>query len=215
MNYLSCTRVVVLMGMSVFFAGTVIPQTAKAESPWLVKARLLGVLPDDSSTDITVIGGKAEVDDTITADLDISYFFTKNIAAALILGTCKNDVSAVDTAVGNLDLGDVWLLPPTLTAQYHFSPDSQFRPYVGAGVNYTFFYNADAGVAQGVDYDNKFGFALQAGFDLGLDEHWALNVDVKKIWLNTDVTVHALGTSVTTKVDIDPWLIGVGIAYRF
>jgi outer membrane protein len=218
MNFLSCTKLLLIMVMSVFLTTTISPLTAKAEevkSPWLVRARLLGVVPDDSSSDITVIGGHAEVDDSITADLDFTYFFTNHFATELTLAVAKNDVGAVNTAVGDLDLGHVYLLPPTLTAQYHFTPDSRFRPYVGAGVNYTVFFNADAGVANDIEYDNGFGFALQAGFDIGLDENWALNFDVKKLLLSTDVTVHALGTTVHTDVDIDPWLFGIGIAYRF
>lgn len=99
--------------------------------------------------------------------------------------------------------------------QYHFIPGGTFRPYVGAGVNYTIFFDGDSGVAEDLDYDNGFGLAVQAGFDIELDENWALNFDVKKIWLSTDVTVRALGTTVETDVDIDPWLFGVGIAYRF
>jgi outer membrane protein len=218
MNVLSCTKVVLILLMSVFFTTTILPLTAMAEetkSPWLVRARLLGVVPDDSSSDITVIGGQAEVDDSVTLDLDFTYFFTNHFATELTLTVAKNDVSAVNTAVGDLDLGHVYLLPPTLTAQYHFLPDGRFRPYVGAGINYNVFFNEDSGVANDIEYDNEIGYALQAGFDIGLDDHWALNVDVKKVWLSTDVTVHALGTTVQTEVDIDPWLFGMGIAYRF
>ncbi len=218
MNVLSHTKVVLIMVLSIFITTTILPLTAMAEegkSPWLIRARLLGVVPDDSSSDITVIGGKAEVDDSVTADLDFTYFFTNNFATELTLAVAKNDVNAVNTAAGDLDLGHVYLLPPTLTAQYHFLPDGRFRPYIGAGVNYTVFFNADSGVANDIDYDNGFGLALQVGFDIGIDENWAINFDVKKIWLNTDVTVQALGTTVQTDVDIDPWLIGMGIAYRF
>jgi outer membrane protein len=117
--------------------------------------------------------------------------------------------------VGNIDLGDVKLLPPTLTLQYHFIPDGKFRPYIGAGVNYTVFFDDDPGDATSIDYDNAFGFALQAGVDIGINEHWAINFDVKKIWLSTDVSVRALATNVKTEVDIDPWLFGIGLAYRF
>jgi len=218
MNIFSSTKVLFILFVSVCFMSTVLPLTAMAEggkSPWLMRARLLGVMPDDSSSDITVIGGKAEVDNSVTVDLDFAYFITQNFAAELTLTVAKNDVSATKTAVGDIDLGHVYLLPPTLTAQYHFLPDGKFRPYVGAGINYTVFFNADAGGANDIDYDNAFGYAIQAGFDIGLDDHWALNFDVKKLWLSTDVSVHALGTVVTTDVDIDPWLFGMGIAYRF
>ncbi len=214
-----CVRKFFVMILSVVFVAGVAVTTAGAvgngKSPWLIRARLLGVVPDDDSSDITVIGGKAEVDNSITGDLDFTYFFTDNIAAELTLTISPHDVEAVNTAVGNVDLGDVSLLPPTLTVQYHFLPESRFRPYVGAGLNYTIFFNEDAGAARDVHYDNAVGYALQAGIDIGIDDHWAINLDVKKLWLNTDVSVQALGTVVKTDVDIDPWLFGLGIAYRF
>lgn len=113
----------------------------------------------------------------------------------------------------NIDLGDVWVLPPTLTAQYHFNNSTSFVPYLGAGINYTFFYNADPGAAASIKYDNGFGYALQAGADYKLDEHWMLNVDVKKLFLNTDASVN--GGAVTADVDLDPWILGMGVGYRF
>ncbi|MHC4566146.1 MAG: OmpW/AlkL family protein [Planctomycetota bacterium] len=167
------------------------------------------------SSSITVIGGKAEVDDSITGDVDFSYFFCSNVAAELTLAVSEHDVKATNTLVGNIDLGDVKLLPPTLTLQYHFIPDGKIRPYIGAGVNYTVFFDDDPGDARSIDYDNAFGFALQAGVDIGINENWAINLDVKKIWLETDVSVKALATTVKTDVDIDPWLFGIGLAYRW
>jgi len=201
-----------------FVVGGILPCTALAqtgESPWLIRARLLSIVPDDDSSTITVIGGKAEVDDSITGDVDFSYFFSDNVAAELTLAVAEHDVEARNTSVGNIDLGDVKLLPPTLTLQYHFIPDGKFRPYIGTGVNYTVFFDDDPGDASSIDYDDSFGFALQAGVDIGINENWAINFDVKKIWLDTDVSVKALGTTVKTDVDIDPWLFGVGLAYRF
>ncbi len=202
----------------VFVVAEILPCTVLAqtgESPWMIRVRLLGVEPDDDSSDITVIGGEAEVDNAITADADFSYFFTDNIAAELTLAVTEHDVEAKDTLAGNIDLGDVKLLPPTLTLQYHLMPDGKYRPYIGAGVNYTVFFDEDPGDATSIDYDNAFGFALQAGIDIGINEHLAINFDVKKILLDTDVSVRALGTRVETHVDIDPWLIGIGLAYRF
>jgi outer membrane protein len=210
-------RAVSMMTCVVVVAG-MLPAAAWAQSgqsPWMIRARLLSVMPDDDSSAITTIGGKAEVDDAITGDVDFSYFFTDHIAAELTLAVSEHDVQAVNTAVGKVDLGDVKLLPPTLTLQYHLMPDAKIRPYVGAGVNYTVFFDDDPGAANSIDYDNAFGLALQAGVDIELDEHWAINFDVKKIWLDTDVSVRALGTTVKTNVDIDPWLFGVGLGYRF
>ena len=213
--------IAVLVGISlIVLAG--LPPAAYAQGgkgPWMVRLRALAVVPDDDSTDITVIGGEAEVDDAVTGDLDITYFFTDRIAAELVLAVTKHDVGArgtdEDLTGGEVVLGDVWLLPPTLTFQYHFMPEAQFRPYVGAGINYTVFFDEAAGDADDIEYDDSFGFAVQAGFDWRIDDHWAMNVDLKRLWLDTDVQVDALGTTVETEVDIDPWLIGVGLAYRF
>jgi len=146
-----------------------------AQSPWQLRVRAIDVSPDESST--TSNGGKITADATVVPELDISYFFTDNISAELILATSKHNMGEV---APNIDLGDVWVLPPTLTAQYHFNNDTGFVPYLGAGINYTFFYNADPGAVTSIKYDNGFGYALQAGFDYKLDSHWMLTQTSRK-----------------------------------
>lgn len=185
------------------------------ENPWLIRVRAINVMPDESAT-IAAIGGDAQISNQIVPELDISYFFTENIAAELILATTPHDVSAIGTTLGDVDLGDVWLLPPTITLQYHFSPRASFRPYVGAGLNYTIFYNQDPGNVVSVNYDNSIGFALQAGVDIPIGDTYFANIDVKKVFLNTDVTVDAgAAGTVGADVNIDPWIVGVGIGRRF
>lgn len=182
---------------------------------WIVRARGLMVEPDENAS-TSVIGGNVDIDEQYVPELDFTYFFTKNVAAELILATTPHDVTAINTGAGQVDLGSVWLLPPTLTLQYHFLPDNEtFRPYVGAGVNYTYFYGEDKGAVNSIDYENSLGYALQAGFDYGLDENWAINVDVKKVMINTDVRIQSGATRIDSDVDIDPWIFGVGVAYRF
>lgn len=188
-----------------------LPVNALAENdgPWMVRARVIGVLPDESA-DIVPIGGDTKIDDTVVPELDFTYFFAKNWAAELILATTPHDVSHTPTG---LDLGSVWLLPPTLTLQYHFAPDSKsFRPYVGAGVNYTIFYNVDEPAGLDIDYGDSFGFALQAGVDFPIGNGWSINADVKKIFINTDVTIAGVAHA---DVDIDPWVVGLGVGYRY
>lgn len=198
-------------------AGLATPAMAE-QGDWLFRLRALSVQPEESAT-ITPIGGDVSIDNSIVPEFDISYFFTDHIAAELILGVTPHDVKAVGTALGEVDLGDVTLLPPTLTLQYHFNPEGQFRPYVGAGVNFTHFFNADlpsGSVLQDIDYDSSFGWAAQVGFDYAINERWFFNVDLKKVQINTDVTIDAgaLGT-VKADVDIDPWIFGVGVGYRY
>ncbi len=182
---------------------------------WQFRARLISVIPDEDA-DISVIGGTVDIDTSYVPEFDITYYFTKNWAAELILAVTPHTITHEPTGI---ELGDVWLLPPTLTLQYHFAPDStSFRPYLGAGVNYTIFFGDDAasGISFG-DFDSSFGFALQAGFDIPINDNgWVFNVDVKKIWLNTEVDVTLPGPlTVNADVDINPWVIGVGFGYKY
>ncbi len=190
--------------------------TDNSESPWQFRLRGIVVTPDESA-DIETIGGDASISTAVVPELDISYFFNENWSLELILATTKHDVKAVSTAAGDIDLGHVWLLPPTLTGQYHFT-GGNFVPYVGAGLNLTLFYGVDEGpVADNVDYDTTIGYALQGGFDFMLNDKWFLNADVKKLFLNTDATINAttaLGATVGADVDINPWIIGFGIGVK-
>ena len=187
---------------------------------WQVRLRAVGVAPDESAK-IGIIGGDVTISNALIPELDFTYFFTEHFAAELILGTAKHDVSAINTLAGDVNLGSVWLLPPTLTAQYHFYTSDQkvFKPYIGAGVNYTLFYNVKSGDVAGVDYDNALGYAAQIGFDLMLDDTFFINFDAKRLFLSTDVTVDASnlapGLSIPAEVDINPWLIGVGVGMKF
>lgn len=201
-------------------------QKKEKDASWRMRLRGIAVIPQESA-DIGIIGGDIDVATSIVPELDFTYFFTKNIAAELILGTTRHKVHTVGsnlTAIGgspstNVDLGKVWLLPPTLTVQYHF-PLKAWKPYIGAGINYTIFYGVDEGdVVKGIDYENKVGFAMQAGCDYDINKKWFINVDVKKILLSSDVTVDAsnlaAGLSIPADVQLDPWIIGVGIGIKF
>ena len=134
-----------LMASSALFGAA----AASAEdNPWMVRGRIIAVTPDESA-DLTVanaaLAGDVDIGDQYVPELDITYFFNKNIAAELILAVTPHDVKAVNVTVpgaltdATVDLGDVWLLPPTLTLQYHFDTGTAFKPYIGAGVNATFF----------------------------------------------------------------------------
>ncbi|MER8917327.1 OmpW family protein [Mesorhizobium sp. M0761] len=192
-----------------------VASVTEAPSPWQIRLRALGVVTHDAGYVNAVPGSDLSYSNTVTPELDISYFFTDNIAAELILGTTYANIMGQGT-IGELEnIGKVWLLPPTLTLQYHFTNFGGFRPYVGAGVNYTIFYNQDVGSANALKVKNTFGTALQVGFDYLVDRHWGVNFDVKKLFLNTDFDVTVDGAKLTGKASLDPWLIGAGVTYRF
>lgn len=192
--------------------------SAKEEGDWLVRARGIYVTPDESAT-IAAIGGDALIGKSFDPEFDFTYFVSDNIGIELILATTQHTVFAVDTAVGNLNLGSVWLLPPTLSVQYHLQPKEQFSPYVGASANLTLFHSVkDGPVADNVSYDTAFGFGLQAGVDYEITDGTYINFDIKKLWLSTDVTVDAttaLGAVVGADVKINPWIFGIGVGKTF
>ena len=195
-------------------SSTVLAADIKAGS-WIVRARALGVLPqDDAVITGAATGSSIDIDNSIVPELDASYFVSDNIAFELIAAVTPHDIHTKASSLGPLDIGDVWLLPPTLTAQYHFTQFGKCKPYLGAGVNYTHFFGADKGTSvTSAKYGDSFGPALQAGVDYMLDDHWLLNLDIKKIWINTDAKFSA--GAVRADVDIDPWVVGVGFGYKF
>lgn len=179
--------------------------------PWQFRLRGIGVLPDSGGH--ASIAGEPDADNAFVPEFDISYFFTKHIAAELILATSPHDLK-LKRATGDLDLGSTMILPPTLTLQYHFTPDQTFSPYVGAGINYTLPYSEDDGAdTNTLQADGSFGYAVQAGADYWLDKNWGLNFDVKKIWVDVDASINS-GT-ITGEVELNPWVVGTGISYRF
>ena len=169
-----------------------------------------------------------QVESNTIPELDISYYFTKNIAAELILAVgTKHDVSVSGTggAVAH-DLGKVNLLPPTLTAQWHFNPDQTIDPYVGAGAALVFALDRKLTAdATGSDLGthpiridrSAFGGVLQAGFDVNLQDKWLINFDVKKIWVNTDVKLDLANTGYKKidNLDLNPLVVSVGIGKKF
>ncbi|MDO9502927.1 OmpW family protein [Falsiroseomonas sp.] len=175
---------------------------------------LIGVLPSNGGN--TTIGGEPHVSATATPQLDLTYFMTPNFAVNVIAATSRHDVSVRGLAGGNIDLGRVWALPPTVTLQYHPLPASRFSPYLGVGLNYTVFYGEGGGRSAGitsVDVENAWGVAVNAGVDYEISPNLLANFDVKRLWLRPDVSVNQ--GAVRAEANLDPWIIGTSIRYRF
>lgn len=184
---------------------------ALSKERFQVRARAIGVLANGDGRE-SVTGLKTDVDNAYVPEVDLTYFVTNNVGLELIAATAEHTISA-----GTNTLGDAWILPPTLTLQYHFTPDAQFSPYVGAGLNYSMFYGEDdAAGFNDLDVDGGVGYALQAGADYWINDNWGLNLDVKYIDLNVDVSVNSGATALSAgNVDLNPWIVGGGVSYRF
>lgn len=199
------TTIAIAIAAATLTAGVAVAQ----ESPWMVRARAVHIDPADRSSPI---GGVTE-SDLITVskktipEVDISYFFTPNWAAELVLTYPQKHAVKVD----GTSIGSFKHLPPTLTLQYHFLPNATFSPYLGAGINYTRISSVklDSDIAL---ERNSWGLALQAGFDVKLNRNWSINVDVKKVQIRSDVSM--AGEQIS-RVKLDPVLFGVGVGYRF
>lgn len=186
------------------------------DGKWMVRMRAVHI--DSSNGGSTNVPGVGDLDLSVNnktiPELDISYFFTPNFAAELILTyPQKHDVRS--GALGG-KIGSVKQLPPTLLAQYHFTNFGAFKPYVGAGINYTRFssvkWDSNVAALNPSVKKNSWGGALQVGFDYALDKNWSINFDVKKVYMKTDVS---LGGQKIGDLKIDPVLVGVGVGYRF
>ena len=183
-------------------------QVAAQESPWLVRARAVKL--SMANHDATALD--LSVDDKTIPELDVSYFFNKNVAAELIL-TIPQQQQVSAGALGGANVGTFKHLPPTLLVQYHFTNFNGFKPYVGAGVNYTKI--SKTNLASG-DYtldDHSYGYALQVGVDVPLTKQVSFNFDLKKVNIQSTV-YNSSGVSQGT-LKLDPVLVGVGIGYRF
>ncbi len=177
---------------------------------WLVRARAVHIDPADKSDPVGGAGAadRISVSGKTIPEVDISYFFSPNLAAELVLTYPQKHTVYLD----GKSIGTFRHLPPTLLAQYHFAPGNSVNPYVGAGLNWTTFSkNRLLNGTASLEHDS-FGLALQAGVDVRLDNNWSLNLDVKKVQIRSDVLISGAKAS---RAKVDPVLLGAGFGYRF
>jgi outer membrane protein len=174
------------------------------EGPWMVRARAVGI--DMANKDGTDLG--LTVNNKTIPEVDITYFFNKNLAAELVLTVPqKQTVSSNGVSIGTFKH-----LPPTLTLQYHFDGSPDYKPYVGAGINYTDISKVDLSAANARLDSHSWGTAIQIGVDFPIDKNLSFNIDLKKVNIKTNVYVGAADHGV---LKLNPTLMGVGLGYRF
>jgi outer membrane protein len=188
----------------------------------LAHLSVIAIVPENLNSHVNgpIVGGD-HVGTSIaeSPELDASYFLTPNVSLELIAATTKHDVWATGNSAGKVKVGSTWVLPPTLTAQYHFAQLGPVRPYVGLGLTVAFFYSPSrsatltslnaklGGLSTGV------GPAIDAGFDVPLGNNFTANVDVKQIFLTTSTRI--AGGAIGAVTELDPTVVGVGVGYQF
>jgi outer membrane protein len=200
----------------------------------IVRAGAITVDPRESSSDIwvgalntDVAGTKATLDSDTQLGLNFAYMLTSNIGIELLAATPFSHNVGVkgmpgDFAGLNGKLGELKHLPPTLSVVYYpLDASSAFQPYVGAGINYTWFFDTKLSSAaedngfSGLDMKDSWGLAAQVGMDYMLTDNIMLNAQVRYIDIDTTGTTHILGDKVKVDVDVDPFVYMVGLGYKF
>lgn len=202
-------------------------QPAHAEAgDVLLRLRGIVVAPNEDSSSILpgFPGEEASVDNAVAPEVDVTWMATDHIGFELIAATTKHTASGLSGTTGSIGpLTSTWVLPPTLTVQYHPVVNGPIRPYVGAGVNYTLFYSEDpsraleAAVGETrVSMSDSFGWAVQAGVDVDISRNLFLNFDVKYIDIDSTATLRTANAGTQrVRMSLDPFVFGVGIGTRF
>ncbi len=211
-----------IMAATTAFAGQALSYEA---GDIVLRLGAANVDPDGDGADIGGINGlpagtKLKADDDTQLGITGTYMLTQHIGLGVLAATpFKHDIN-----VGSTKVAETKHLPPTLTLQYHFDTGSSFRPFVGAGLNYTNFFEEDmtaAGTAatgggDELELDDSFGLALEAGLDFAVDKNWLLSAQVWYLDIEPNATVRAGGNDVVSfDVEIDPWVYMVGVGYQF
>lgn len=215
----SRTRIILVAVLTLVLCSGV---SLAGDGKWRFGARIINISPDEGGDSIPDVGGTVGVDAQTTLEVDLTYFFTKNLGLEVIAATAQHELKAEGGDLAGANLGKVRHIPPTFTLKYFFNPEAKFRPYVGIGLNYTIFPDyklssdlAGLGVTD-IDFDNSFGLAGNVGADVMVNDNWAINFDVKYIQISTTVDLQVPDVDVPSfDVDINPWVFGVGVGYRF
>lgn len=191
------------------------PAMAVQQGDWIVRAGAANVMPDDSSGQVGAIAGSGvDVDDALGIFANVTYMIRNNIGLELLVATpFEHEITGTGSIAGLGKIAEVKHLPPTFSVQYHFAPTSNFRPYVGAGINYTTFFSEKAvgGTVTSISLDDSWGLAVQAGFDVDMAQNLFFNADVRYINIETTATTNVGNVD----VDINPWVVSLGVGMRF
>ncbi len=182
---------------------------------FLVRGRVLGVLPQHNGSAITRIGGHLDNSDSVSPELDLSYFFTDHIAVEGETGILHTTLTAKDTRLGTVDIGKVSSVPVFIVPQYHLLPHARFNPYLGVGLAVVPYFDDQpaGGLVRQLSVSSEVGAVFQIGVDYRVSGPWYANFDVKKLILSAHATAN--NGLISASGQVNPWIIGAGIGYRF
>lgn len=179
-----------------------------ADYRWQVRGALTDVEPTSSPGKIINHSANVDIDHALSVTGTVSYFLNANLAIDLLVGWPPQH----DIQVNGSKVGETKHLPPILSLQYHFNPDGKLSPYIGAGVNYTYFFDSTLDSGDQFHLSSSVGPAFQAGFDYRLDPKWSLGADVRYADIDTNVKINGAKVG---NVDVNPVIYSFNVGYRF
>lgn len=204
------TKTLTTLTLAALLGTAAVPALAQSKGDFTIGIGVHSVTPDSGASQTAA--GPIDVDANIRPTITGEYFIADNVGIELLAAwPFEHDINLVGTG----KIGSTKHLPPTLSLQYHFANNSPVTPFIGAGINYTYFFDDTAtGPLAGtsLDLSDSWGYALHAGLDYAISPKGALRADVRYIDIETDVKV---GGTPIGKVKIDPWVFGVAYVHKF
>jgi len=206
-----------LWGLSVLaawaLAVSAVPAHAVQKGDWLIRAGVGHVAPNDSSTQFS--GAPTlkveDVSSSTNVAVNFTYMMTDNVGIEL-LGALPFKHTLDVTGLG--EVAEIKQLPPTLIVLYNFAPTSNVRPYAGAGINHTIFFDekTKGGLAgTNLQLDSSTGIAAEVGVDIDLNKSMFFNTSLWYMKIKTKATSSLAGRA---DVTIDPWVLFIGVGWR-
>ncbi len=219
------------------------PALAYEEGTWILRGGVGTVQPKSSglssSYDIDgmTFNETIDVDDATSMTLTATYMFTQKWAFDVLAALpFEHDIFLTMSDGSSSDrfkIAETKQLPATFSIQYHFSPDRDFQPYAGLGVNWTSFSSTKFvsdieslledpeigfGESGSLKIDDSFGVAAQVGGDWKLTERMVLNFDVR--WFDVDADTYYVNPAISGEesvgtVKIDPFFYALNIGFFF
>lgn len=190
------------------------------QSNWIFRTGLAHVSPNDDSG--TVLGGGVGVDSDTGLGISFTRMFDETWGVEVLAALPFTHDIVGTGALAGLDVGETKHLPPTVSLIYQWGEDTKF--HVGAGINYTKFFeeesssalNTALGAASNLELDASTGLAVKFGFDTPMTDDWTFSGSLYYMGIDTTADIIVNGAvAASVDVDIDPWVLMLGVGTHF
>ncbi|KEJ89409.1 OmpW/AlkL family protein [Sulfitobacter donghicola] len=179
---------------------------AQSQGDFTLGLGIASVVPKSGNG--TLAGGAADIGNDVRPTITAEYFVRDNLGIELLAATpFEHDINIDGLGFA----GTTQQLPPTLSLNYHFPTNSAFKPYIGAGINYTAFFKEESSLGT-LELEDGFGFAVQVGMDYELKNGSALRANLR--WIDIDSEATLDGASIG-EAEIDPYVLNFAYVMKF